>query len=131
MLSPLGAAYLGFQVADPWGIALDYVDRNGSLNQNQAKPNADGSYTYVISPRDPGVYNWIDTAGLTSGTYTLRWQALPKAVASAAEGVRSSAVVKMGMLQSLLPVGTVFVTPEQRKMQLVQRAASYGRRLDN
>ena len=35
-------------------------------------PNADGTYTYVIAARDPGVHNWIDTDGLREGILTLR-----------------------------------------------------------
>jgi hypothetical protein len=33
-----------------WGTTLDIVDRTGSLNKAQSVPNADGGYTYVISP---------------------------------------------------------------------------------
>ena len=55
-----------------WGTTLNIVDRTGSLNKAQSVPNADGSYTYVISPVDPGVANWIDSDGLREGILTLR-----------------------------------------------------------
>ena len=38
-----------------WGTTLDIVDRTGSLNKAQSVANEDGTYTYVISPTDPGV----------------------------------------------------------------------------
>ena len=55
-----------------WGTTLDIVDRTGSLNKAQSVPNEDGTYTYVISPADPGVANWIDSDGLNEGILTLR-----------------------------------------------------------
>ncbi len=54
------------------GTTLNIVDRTGSLNKVQSVPNDDGSYTYVISPVDPGVANWIDSDGLREGVLTLR-----------------------------------------------------------
>jgi len=44
-----------------------YRYRNVSLNRNQIQYEADGSYRVVIAHRDPGVPNWIDTAGQTTG----------------------------------------------------------------
>ena len=44
-----------------------YRYRNVSLNRNQIQYEADGSYQIVVSHRDPGVPNWIDTAGQATG----------------------------------------------------------------
>jgi len=130
-LHPLGAAYLGFQIADPWGVSLEYATRNGSLTQAQARPNADGTYTYVVAARDPGVYNWIDTGGLSAGTFQLRWQELPANVASASDGVRSVQMVNLKDLKTTLPAETVFVTAKERNAQLAARKESYQRLLEN
>ena len=73
-LHDLGAGYLGFQLADTWGVALEYVERTGSLNAAQVKRNPDGSITYVIAAEDPGVHNWLDTGGLRQGIFAIRWQ---------------------------------------------------------
>jgi hypothetical protein len=129
--SSLGAAYLGFQLADPWGVSLDYVTSTSSMTQAQARPNADGTYTYVVAAEDPGVYNWIDTGGLNAGTFQFRWQALPASVTTAAEGIRSVKVVKLATLKSVLPADTKFATAEERKAQLKAREASYNRLLAN
>src|SRR3546814_4292625 len=69
-----GADYIGFQITDPWTLRPETVLRISSLNKTQAKPNPDGSYTYVIALQDPGVANWIDTAGLHEGWFQIRWQ---------------------------------------------------------
>jgi hypothetical protein len=123
-----GAAYFSFQVADPWGPAVNYVDRTGSLNQNQAHPNDDGSYTVVIAAQDPGVHNWLDSGGLPAGTFQVRWQQLPEGFSD--EGsVKALKVVKLANLKSELPPNTRWLTPEARREQWTQRAHSYERRL--
>jgi hypothetical protein len=125
---PRQADYFAVQVADLWGPTVEYTMRNGSLNQSQARPNADGSFSFVISPNDPGVYNWLDTGGLPAGTFQVRWQKMPPGVTD--EGaVRMLKVVKLQDLKSELPPETVWVTPEARRAQLDERVASYMRRL--
>jgi hypothetical protein len=44
-----------------------YRYRNVSLNRNQVKCNDDGSFEIVIAHSDPGVDNWLDAAGQTTG----------------------------------------------------------------
>jgi hypothetical protein len=67
-----GAEYFTVPVGNLWGTTLDIFGSTGSLNKAQSKPNADGTYTYVIGPENPGVHNWIDSAGLREGLLTLR-----------------------------------------------------------
>jgi hypothetical protein len=126
---PMGAAYFAFQVADPWAVSYSYEHSLGSATQAQAKPNADGTYTYVVSANDPGVYNWITTDGHDAGTMQFRWQGMPPSNTNADGAVRSVKVVKLKDLKSALPPGTVFVTSEERKAQRAARAASFQRLL--
>ncbi len=44
-----------------------YRYRNVSLNRRQIRYEADGSFVIVMAHRDPGVANWLDAAGLTTG----------------------------------------------------------------
>lgn len=44
-----------------------YIGRNVSLNRRQVRYLADGSFEIVLAHRDPGVPNWIDTAGQQTG----------------------------------------------------------------
>jgi hypothetical protein len=124
------AAYLGFQLSDAWGQgqAPQYIERTGSLNGSQARPGADGLYTYVISVADPGVHNWLDPGGLHAGTFCARWQKLP-AGNSAADAVVEMKVAPLGDLRRILPADTAWVTPEQRAAQLKARTAEFARRL--
>lgn len=127
-LDPLDARFFDFQISDTWSRAVEYVDRTGSFNANQAEADPDGTITLVAGPTDPGVHNWLDTSGLTSGTFQVRWQSLP--AGSTGEGaVRGTEMVRLDDLPARLPEGTRFVTPEERAEQRRARAASYANRL--
>ena len=128
-INRLGAGYLGFQTTDPWGIAWDYVNRIRSINNSQAKPNRDGSYTYVIAARDPGAPNWLDTAGQRNGIFTIRWQGLPHEARTEQAVVRVR-VVNLAAVKQALPSGSQFITPWDRARQIAARARSHNRRMD-
>jgi len=118
--------YLGMQLTDPWMVSCNSVSASGSLNNIQAKPNADGSYTYAISIKDPGIHNWLDTNGLHEGGIFIRWGSLPPEAADKA--VQEVKLVKLDELADLLPGHTAKVTPAQRKELNMQRAAYHVRR---
>jgi hypothetical protein len=123
-----GAAYFTVPVSNVWGTTMGIVDRTGSLNKAQSEPNADRTWTYVLSNADPGVHNWIDPGGLTEGILTLRMAEFPDR--RPLEGLAASGrVVKLADLDSALPAGTREVTAAQRATQLAERAAGYLRRL--
>ena len=125
-LSKGQANYLGFQVVDPWTIASNARQYQTSLNLAQATPDRDGNYTYVIAPSDPGVANWLDTAGLHDGFGIVRWQAIPPGMSG--EGLmRGYTVVKLADLAKL--AGVARVTPQQRRVQLARRSAEWAHRL--
>lgn len=128
-VDPMGAAYLGFQIADPWGAAPDYIDRTASLNAAQAQPNADGTITFVVAMRDPQVHNWIDTGGLEEGTLLIRWQAIPVGGMVPERSVRHASVARLTELAGVLPDGTHTLAPSERGMQIDARRAAYARRL--
>jgi hypothetical protein len=54
--------------------AHDYAQRRCSLNQRQTKLEPDGSYRIAIAARDPGIPNWLDTEGRSSGQIFWRFQ---------------------------------------------------------
>lgn len=65
--------YWNFQVDNYWMESLDYRYFNISLNKHSAKLNADGSLTLVLAHTDPGLQNWLETAGHREGTMCFRW----------------------------------------------------------
>jgi hypothetical protein len=130
-LDPLSASYFAVQTSDVWMFASAYAKHLGGLNKAQAKPNADGSFTFVIAAKDPGVWNWIDTEGMNVGTFGGRWQQLGDPNQTSDKAVRGSKVVKIADLKKALPADTAWVTPEQRRKQLEDRAASFALRFTN
>lgn len=125
-LDPADAAAMDFQIMDPWGINYEYVRHLSSANFGQSRADADGTYTYVIAPKDPGVYNWLDPTEQGEGMGLARWQGLAMPV-DVEKLVLSVKLVKAGELKSALPQGTAFVTPAERKAQLDERMRTYLR----
>jgi hypothetical protein len=70
-----GAAHFTVLISNVWGSTMWIMDRIGSLNKAQSEPNPDGTWAYVVSNADPGVHNWVDPCGLTSGILTVRMAA--------------------------------------------------------
>ncbi len=122
-----GAEYFTVPLSNIWGTTLDIVDRTGSLNKAQSVANEDGSYTYVISPVDPCVANWIDSDGLCEGILTLRMAEFGETGPRPDLGARGR-VVKLDRLDAELP-GVHRVSAEARAAQLAQRRKAYLRRL--
>ena len=62
-----------FQLDNWWMESLDYVNHTIHVNKHTAVYNDDGSVRVVVSHTDPGVPNWIETAGHKNGTMCWRW----------------------------------------------------------
>ena len=122
-----GAEYFTVPLSNIWGTTLDIVDRTGSLNKAQSAANDDGTYTYVISPVDPGVTNWIDSDALREGILTLRMAEFGEAGPREDLGARGR-VVKLDRLDAEVP-HLPRVNSAQRTAQLADRRTSYLRRL--
>ncbi len=129
-IKPGDAGYFVVPVTNDWTITENYWDQQTSLNSatNQARPNADGTYTIVISKSDPGLANWVSTGGLNQGTASIRFQDLggPNAIRPTV----SSKVVKIDELDDagVLPPETVWVTPAERAAKLAERKAGFNNR---
>jgi len=77
------APYQGIQLGSLWYISLDYVNHQTSLTADQARADPDGMLRFVISERDPGIANWLETTGHRRGYVQLRWQRLSRDLTSA------------------------------------------------
>ncbi|SDP39840.1 DUF1214 domain-containing protein [Lentzea jiangxiensis] len=63
--------YWNFQLDNWWMESLDHRRRT-TVNKHTASL-VNGRLTIVVAAEDPGVGNWIDTCGHSSGTALLRW----------------------------------------------------------
>jgi hypothetical protein len=72
-VTPPTCDYWMFALHNHWMETLDYVRHQATLNCHSAELEEDGSVRLVVAGRDPGVANWLDTAGHARGTVGVRW----------------------------------------------------------
>ena len=65
--------YWGAQAWNRYMQSLDYRYHRVSLNHAQVALEPDGSFRLVVAHRDPGMPNWIETAGHREGVVFCRW----------------------------------------------------------
>ena len=125
-IDPGNAGYFVVPVTNDWTITDNYWDQQTSLNIAQAKKNRDGTYTIVISPDDPEVWNWVSTGGLNQGTISIRFQDLDETSSKLPKV--SSQVVSLDDLADVLPPGTIYATPQDRRDQIALRKSGFNNR---
>ena len=125
-INPGDAGYFVVPVTNDWTITDNYWDQQTSLNISQAMKNPDGTYTIVVSPQDPEIWNWVSTGGLNQGTISIRFQDIdPNATKLPTV---SSQVVSLDELAGVLPAGTVPATPQDRLGQTALRKSGFNNR---
>ena len=67
------ARYVSFCLYNVWMESLDYHLHTIHTNSKLAITRPDGSVRVVVAHRDPGVPNWIRTAGHSFGAMCWRW----------------------------------------------------------
>ena len=122
-LSEVDAEYCGFQTLNFWGSSPDWRNQFTSLSwgrngKSQAYKSADGFYYIVISKRDPGIQNWIETSGMKKGVMTLRVQSLHDL---SFDFKPVTEVVKLSELKDILPIDIPDFSLKQRQKQLELR----------
>lgn len=100
----------------------DWYNNHSSLNDTQAKADPDGILRVVISARDPGVPNWLDTAGYPKGAIQGRW------TECSSQPVPTVRKVALADVRKSLPAGTPTVTAEQRETIVRDRRAALQQR---
>lgn len=99
---PVGdAPYLGFQLGSMWYISLDYINHQTSLNGTQAQHDPDGKIRLVVSAKNPGVTNWVETLDHRRGFLQFRWQRVSRPLTEADGPVVE--LVEIDSLPSILP----------------------------
>lgn len=65
--------FWNLQINNYWMESLDYRYHRICLNKHSAQLDGEGGVRIVLSARDPGLPNWLETAGHPHGTLCLRW----------------------------------------------------------
>jgi len=105
-----------------WWEAIDFSARQSSLNHAQAALDPDGVFRGVIAHQDPGVPNWLDTAGHEKGTLIARF------VMADQSPVVASRIVKQASVRDELPPDTPRMGPSERDASLARRRRAVWRR---
>ena len=71
-LSPPECEYWNLQLCNHWLESLDYTRHVVSVNHHTAEKDASGGVRIVVASRDPGVPNWLDSAGHRRGCMIMR-----------------------------------------------------------
>jgi hypothetical protein len=121
-VSPPQGLYWSYSLGNPWWETIDYGLHQSSLNGHQATVDDDGVLRTVIAHEDPGVANWLDTAGHSAGPIILR------CVRTEAAPVPTMRLVKFSEIDDVLPPETHRVTPDERRTIMAARRLAVSNR---
>ena len=114
-VEPPQGVYWSYSLGNPWWETIHYGRHQSSLNGYQACVDSDGLVRVVLSARDPGIANWLDTAGHSNGAMILR------CVRTATAPTPEARVVPFDDVASALPADTKRVTTDERTAVLEGR----------
>ena len=119
-VEPPQGLYWSYSLGNPWWETIDYGRHQSSLNGHQAVLDNDGVLRVVIAHRDPGIANWLDTAGHSEGPLILR------CVRTDTAPVPTARVVPFDEIGAVVPLDTrrVSVTERAAVVDARQRAVS-------
>ena len=114
-VEPPEGVYWSFSIGNPWWETIHYGRHQSSLNAHQAMVDSDGLVRVVLCSEDPGVANWLDTAGFSNGPIILR------CVRTETAPTPSTRVVPFDEIRAQLPPDTATVTAEERAAVIAAR----------
>lgn len=114
-VAPPQGLYWSFSLGNPWWETIHYGRHQSSLNAHQAVVDSDGLVRVVVCGRDPGVANWLDTAGFSNGAMILR------CVRTTTAPTPHARVVAFNDIASALPADTTRITVDERASILERR----------
>jgi hypothetical protein len=122
------APYQGFQLGSMWYVSLDFVNHQTSLTADQAQHDPDGRLRFVISEKDPGVVNWLETTGHSRGYLQIRWQRTSRAL-TAADGPTVEKVQFAELPHRLPYYEQSQITPEDWRSRIAARQQAVANRM--
>jgi len=121
-VEPPQGLYWSYSLGNPWWETIDYARHQSSLNGHQAHVDDDGILRVVLAHEDPGIANWLDTAGHGEGPVILR------CVRTETAPVPTTRVVPFAEVRGAVPAATRRITPDERASTMDARARGVARR---
>lgn len=122
------SAYSGIELMNVFGAALPYTLAQTTLNNTTAY-HSDGFTYYVVSATNPGVANWLDSSGVTTGEIFARFENVTDPATALGLQVTTQ-VVPLADLHDYLPADFPVVSPAEYAADMAQRVFSYDYALD-
>ena len=122
------APYQGFQLGSMWYVSLDFINHQTSLTADQAQHDPDGQLRFVISERNPGVANWLETTGHARGYLQIRWQRTSREF-TPADGPQVEKVLIEDLPHKLPYYEQAQVTPDQWRARIAARQQAVANRM--
>ncbi|CAN7372684.1 hypothetical protein LJR225_002293 [Phenylobacterium sp. LjRoot225] len=119
---PQACRYRSLLLTNELYETTDWINNQSSLNDAQAKPDKDGVLRVVVSAKDPGVPNWLDTAGYPRGIVQGRW------TGCSAQPIPTARKVALGEVRAALPPETRTISQQERERVIRERRAAYQQR---
>jgi len=119
---PAGCTYWSIILTNDLYETTDWYNNQSSLNGAQARVDADGVVRYVVSAKDPGVPNWLDTSGYRSGAIQGRW------AECSSNPIPTVRKVDFSQIRASLPSDTPAVTPQDREKSIRERRSQLQQR---
>jgi hypothetical protein len=119
---PSGCTYWSIILTNDLYETTDWYNNESSLNGSQARVDSGGIVRYVVSAKDPGVPNWLDTAGYNSGAIQGRW------TECSATPIPSIRKVAFSEIRAQLPTDTPVITGQRRDQLLRERRSQVQQR---
>lgn len=113
-IAPGPCRYWNLHLGNELSHTLDFMHRVISINGLQAEARADGAFQIVISARDPGVWNWLDTVDHRRGFI---WGRMDRTN----DYQPKTTKMKLAEVRGFLPPATRQISPEEREAQIRQR----------
>ena len=114
-VEPPQGVYWSFSLGNPWWETIHYGRHQSSLNAHQTVVDADGLVRVAVCGRDPGVANWLDTAGFSNGAMILR------CVRTTTAPTPRGRVVAFDKIAAALPADTTRISADERASILERR----------
>ncbi|MET0657312.1 MAG: hypothetical protein ABW110_04040 [Steroidobacteraceae bacterium] len=112
---PEQVRYWSIHLSDDLGFTPDWMHHQINVNGCTAHIDKDGICRMVVSAVDPGVPNWLDTAGYRTGAIQARWEKC-----SSWPDHRTQ-VCKVADVRQFLPADTPRITAERRDAEIRNR----------
>jgi hypothetical protein len=124
------SSFSSIELMNTFGSALPFTLDQTTLNHGQAFHSDDGYTYYVISDKNPGVANWLDSSAVGKGEIIQRFEGLPDDASDPKGQEVETQVVPVDDVDKYLPNDTPDVSPEEHAADMTERVLSQDSALD-